>query len=290
MNGFIFAIEGNDGVGKSTLCENLKNVIESFTDFQVQIFHFPLQGVYYYDSIKESLRNGSNHDKFHQMQLANIKFGMEFVERFVKDHPKNVALLDRWLISHFVYAVSESKDRSIANYVDNLIETNYLLSNDDIGKNIFNHSSMEFDFRIFSNMVNCNTDIDLYPDKIYAIQFDTDSLFKLLELRSNLSKTKRDLNDTDVDRITNNNLVFDHVLNNRDAKNEDWSNIRSAISSKLNNVIRIKRFEEKLTVFNIKDTEVKKEKNQFNGIFNKIFTHVSYGIGMRLKERCKQIR
>lgn len=111
MNPRVIFIEGANGAGKSHLAKTLAKILGP----RARVFHFPRYFGIFGDAIKQRLfenRNATEVEKRNDHDLdfmmgANHLAGYFEIECFLKQNPKNIAILDRSFISYMAYSNSQ---------------------------------------------------------------------------------------------------------------------------------------------------------------------------------------
>lgn len=206
--GRLIAIEGTDGVGKTTLCHNLLDTLQSvYPGERFAYMANPNPQATLYKDIREMLKDPKTDPDL--LQSAMAKNFMDLMCNIVSDQLMDGinVILDRWLISVYVYnkAVNGTlwKDLLTMSTFFSMSETT-LYYKDEIGQ--------VFDFQVLNDCF-LGSRFNLFPDCILGVDMP---LNIILEHSKNRAKAgAKEVNDTDQELVIKHynlyNEVFDSV-------------------------------------------------------------------------------
>ena len=132
-NGKLIVVEGPDGIGKTTLIENLALYLKASNNNPLVLAN-PNPDSIKYNEIKQLLNEEiQDTDKLQQLMLQNyLDLYNKTILKHLKNKPNNIVILDRWIISTIIYNIIENgslyKSISSGSYIWDGLK---LISNND---------------------------------------------------------------------------------------------------------------------------------------------------------------
>lgn len=108
MKNILFALEGPDGAGKSTMAKDIQNdILKNYKAIKVKVVSLPNSSCFAYKKIRETLQDPSRYppDVFQSLFIANmIDCAEKIINPFLTEQKEDrICILDRSLISTIIY-------------------------------------------------------------------------------------------------------------------------------------------------------------------------------------------
>ena len=200
--GKFIAFEGTDGAGKTTLINNVGDIMNSLIGKTV-IIRNPSPDHIHYDRLRKMLADeNTSGDELQFYMTKNFFDLMKTVEERL-NRGINV-LLDRWLISFFVYSMDNPRNQ----FWKVLARMNNLFTLSD-SINWVQESLHIIDFKILTGLLANPSNI--YPDLVFGLS----AAWKTIKTRAEqrVKEGAKEPNDVDIERIRVHYNAYFNIFN-----------------------------------------------------------------------------